>query len=100
MSELQSVARRWLLLAEQLGWGVEGPADAGPVLQAIQALAGGRDASEPGVVLEERDLGLRPVDALFQAAQLLVEASLTSGSHRQAELVSSARGWLALASRR
>lgn len=100
MDELQRAAARWLLIAEQLGWGVEGPARADEVRGVIEALAEGREPATLQAALEERDVGLRPVDALFEAAQLLAQASLTSGPHRQAELVSSARGWLRIASGR
>jgi len=96
---VEAVARDWLVIADELGWGVEGPAGADEVADAVRAVAEGRDPQEvASVVDEDRELGLRPVDALFEAAQLMVEASLTSGSARTDELVSAARGWLRIAS--
>lgn len=101
MDAVEAVARDWLSVAEELGWGVEGPADADEVTEVVRAVADGRDLQHAAsIVQEDRELGLRPVDALFEAARLVVEASLTSGATRTDELVSAARGWLRIASGR
>lgn len=100
MDAVKAVARDWLSISEELGWGVEGPVGADEVADAVRAVAEGRDPQDISSVLEDRDLGLRPVDALFEAARLMVEASLTTGATRTEELVSAARGWLRIASAR
>lgn len=101
MDAVEAVAREWLLIAEELGWGMEGPPGADEVAQAVRAAAEGRQPQGvASVVDEDRHMGLRPVDALFEAARLVVESSLTSGVARTDELVSAARGWLRIASGR
>lgn len=101
MDDVQAVARRWLQHAEDLGWGVEGPAEADAVTTVIRALARGEDPQgTPPTLTQDDELGLRPVDALREAARLLLEANLTSGSTRRDELASAARGWLRIASGR
>lgn len=98
MDPVQAVARDWLSLADDLGWGVEGPANATEVARTVREVAAGQPPTSPGHVAEDRDLGLRPVDALFEAASLVVEASLTGSTTRRDELLSAARGWLRIAS--
>lgn len=101
MDDVQAVAISWLQHAENLGWGVEGPAEADAVGTVMRTLACGRDPGIiPPVLAHEDELGLRPVDALREAARLLLEASLTSGPARRDELASAARGWLRIASGR
>lgn len=100
VDEVQATARDWLSVADEVGWGVEGPAGADEVAEVVRAIADGRDAEVGPALDEDRDLGLRPVDALFEAARLLAEASLTGGPTRTDELVGAARGWLRIASGR
>lgn len=101
MNDMDAVARRWLTLAAELGWGVEGPANADSVLRLIESIARGqmRGNSELAGTIAARDLGTRPVDALFESAGLLIEACGATGT-RRAELISAARGWLQIAVRR
>lgn len=99
-SDLQDVARDWLDAAWRLGWGVEGPDDAHEVEGAIRSLQEG-DAPEHEELLsrlESRQLGTRPVDALHEAASLLLQVGSAPPAARQ-ELLSAARGWLLVATR-
>lgn len=101
MDDASAVANRWLSVAAMLGWGIEGPAHAAHVTQAIESIANGDVADATGLTekIAARELGTRPVDALYESAGLLIEASNAAGSHRD-ELLSSARGWLRIAVRR
>lgn len=101
MEDTSAVANRWLAVATTLGWGIEGPAYAGRVTQVIESIANGDvvDATDVADKIAARELGTRPVDALYESAGQLIEASNATGSHRD-ELLSSARGWLRVAVRR
>jgi hypothetical protein len=90
-----------LATAAELGWGIEGPAHAEGVLRVIESIARGDAGNDAGLAdtIANRDLGTRPVDALFQSAGLLIEAHHATGTHRD-ELLSAARGWLQVAVRR
>lgn len=96
--ELRRAALRWVATADAVGWGVEGPAEAEQVRARVQSLARGEtsDVEGCGADTGERPLGTRPVDALFEAADLLTEAAEASGTRRK-ELLSAARGWLVIA---
>ena len=101
MDSVEVAAENWLQLSTQLGWGVEGPGDASEVSEVVRKLAEGHDPSRlPPLLTDDRDLGTRPVDALVEAARLLVEAQLVSSAGRRDELVSAARGWLRIAAGR
>lgn len=101
MDGLEAVARDWLQLSTQLGWGAEGPEHASEVSEVVRDLAEGHDPNDlPPLLTDDRDLGTRPVDALVEAARLLVEARLVSSAGRRDELVSAARGWLRIAAGR
>lgn len=101
MDDASAVASTWLTVAVELGWGIEGPEHADSVLRIIESIAGGdmRDDAELAETIAARDLGTRPVDALFESAGLLIEARRATGTHRE-ELLSATRGWLQIAVRR
>lgn len=101
MDDASALASRWLTVAAELGWGVEGPARADSVVRVIESIARGDvpDDAELAETIAARDLRTRPVDALFESAGLLIEACGATGTHRQ-ELLSAARGWLQIAVRR
>lgn len=97
MDSVRTVARQWLVVADRMGWGVEGPTNAPAVRSEMQGLATGRRPRRHDTSTDtDRPFGVRPVDALSEAAELLTEAATSSGIERQ-ELVSAARGWLAIA---
>ena len=101
MDQAREVAARWLTVAADLGWGIEGPENAAHVAKLMKTLARGEPHHSTYLldVVAARKLGTRPVDALYEAASLLVEASAATGA-RQDELLSAARGWLRIAMRR
>lgn len=101
MDDTSAVAGRWLAVAAELGWGIEGPAHAERVTRVIESIARGDGADDVDVTeaITVRELGTRPVDALFESAGLLIEACRAAGTHRD-ELLSAARGWLQIAVRR
>lgn len=101
MDDASALASRWLTVAAELGWGIEGPAHADSVVRVIKSIARGdmRDNAELAETIAARDLRTRPVDALFESAGLLIEARRATGTHRD-ELLSAARGWLQIAVRR
>lgn len=101
MDDESAVANRWLAVAVMLGWGIEGPAHAGRVTRVIESIANGDVVDEADLAeqIAARELGTRPVDALYESAGLLIEASNATGSHRD-ELLGAARGWLRVAVRR
>ena len=101
MDQVRECAARWMTVAADLGWGIEGPEDAASITKLVGALAEGRtgDGTDVKEKIAARKLGTRPVDALYEAASLLLSASATTGV-LQGELLSAARGWLRIAVRR
>jgi hypothetical protein len=101
VDDISAAASTWLTVAAELGWGIEGPAHADSVVDAIESIARGArpDDAELAETIAARDLRARPVDALFESAGLLIEACGVTGTQR-AELLSAARGWLLIAVRR
>ena len=101
MTDLRELATKWLSLAAELGWGVEGPPDAALVTELIEAVARGDKPRNTSVsdIIVKRPLGLRPVDALYESADLILEGVGASGSSRE-EALSAARGWLEIAASR
>lgn len=101
MDDASAVASRWLAVAAELGWGIEGPTHAERVMREIESIARGDvgDDADLAETIAARDLRTRPVDALFESASLLIEARRATGTHRD-ELLSAARGWLQIALRR
>lgn len=98
---VRDLALAWVTVARQLGWGVEGPEGAEAVDDVMASLARHDQPSQVSLqqardLLRDRDLGTRPVDALHEAASLLLQADAARGARRD-ELLSAARGWLELA---
>ena len=93
--ELQAVAQLWLAVAEQLGWGVEGPAGHAEVTAFVRHLAVGDPPPLPVVAGGE---GASPGAALREAAAQLGRAAAADGEVRS-EHLSAARGWLEIARR-
>ena len=103
VEDVRKLALDWITLAERVGWGVEGPDRAEETLLLMQSLARHEqpeadDVDSSRQAIAARRLGTRPVDALFEAADLLTEAVQAQGQ-RRAELLGAARGWLSLARR-
>ena len=96
MHAVKDLATRWLTIADRVGWGVEGPAHAQTVRDAVQELADTGASTIDLAFISARPLGSRPVDALAQSADLLCEAAGAAGERRD-ELLSAARGWLQIA---
>lgn len=101
MDDASAVAARWLAIAAELGWGIEGPPHAERVVRVIESIARGDEVDDANLTdtITDRDLGTRPVDALFESAGLLIEGRRATGTHRD-DLLSAARGWLQIAVRR
>lgn len=103
MQDIRELSLDWIAVAERAGWGVEGPKGAEDIRKLMQSLARHErpDADEVAAsrdAVAARQLGTRPVDALFEAADLLTQAALSRGQ-RRSELLGAARGWLSLARR-
>lgn len=101
VDDVTAVATRWLAVATDLGWGMEGPRHAERIQRRVETIACGGEGDDPDLIeiIKARELGTRPVDALFEAAGLLIEAHGEAGTHH-GELLSAARGWLQVAVRR
>lgn len=100
VQDVRELALDWIGLAERVGWGIEGPDRAEETLLLMQSIARHEEPDVDEVAssreaVGNRKLGTRPVDALFEAADLLTEAIEAKGQ-RRAELLGAARGWLSL----
>lgn len=101
--DVRELALDWITLADRVGWGIEGPDGAEDTLRLMQTIArheppGADDVASLRQAIAARQLGTRPVDALFEAADLLTEAVQAEG-RRRSELLGAVRGWLSLACR-
>lgn len=96
MQSVRELCVQWLAVADRVGWGIEGPPHARAVRAHVQRLARLETDASIDELPADRALGVRPVDALSEAAELLGEAAAATGG-RRSELLSAARGWLVIA---